>query len=496
MRKESKFNVTIFSNLLSILVSIFISFVITKYFVEYIGKEAYSYYPIANNFSTYFSLFFVAINISSSRYIVIKYLNNEIKEAQSYYTTIFVSCVILSLFVFSLEMLFYFNLSGILNIPNNLLRDVKTLFLLIFLSSICHGIVASFNAIYYVKNRMDLYGISVIAENIVKGILMLVLYISKSIGLISLGYIILISTIIRYLFSINFSSKYMKEIKFDLNTFSIIKLKSILKTGIWAIVSNSGNIIILNSELILSNALIGIESSSELSLIQPLMTLCLLLGNTITVMLEPLMIESIATNKYDEIKKIRISLMCLLYIPIVLVITLNKHLYAIWLPKENNVVLYNLTFLMCLQILFSFINYMSFSAITTLLREKIKGIGFIVSTVLYVCLIILLNKKLALDNYHIIFAGIISYVLYFVIFIPLCAKKLLKETNKKVNLIYLKDYFCVLVTMLINVLVAKIIPLNNILLFMIMCLVCACVDYVIVLHAYKIKPSEMIKSVK
>ena len=176
--------------------------------------------------------------------------------------------------------------------------------------------------------------------------------------------------------------------------------------------------------------------------------------------------------------------------------TLNKHLYAIWLPKENNVVLYNLTFLMCLQILFSFINYMSFSAITTLLREKIKGIGFIVSTVLYVCLIILLNKKLALDNYHIIFAGIISYVLYFVIFIPLCAKKLLKETNKKVNLIYLKDYFCVLVTMLINVLVAKIIPLNNILLFMIMCLVCACVDYVIVLHAYKIKPSEMIKSVK
>ena len=155
MRKESKFNITIFSNLLSILVSIFISFVITRYFVDYIGKETYSYYPIANNFSTYFSLFFVAINVSSSRYIVIKYLNKEIKEAQSYYTTIFISCLILSVFVFLLEMIFYFNLSRILNVPHYLLKDVKTLFLLIFLSSICHGIGASFNAIYYVKNRMD-----------------------------------------------------------------------------------------------------------------------------------------------------------------------------------------------------------------------------------------------------------------------------------------------------------------------------------------------------
>lgn len=496
MRKESKFNITIFSNLLSILVSIFISFVITRYFVDYIGKETYSYYPIANNFSTYFSLFFVAINVSSSRYIVIKYLNNEIKEAQSYYTTIFISCLILSIFVFSLEMIFYFKLSNVLNIPHYLLKDVKILFLLIFLSSICHGIGASFNAIYYVKNRMDLYGISIIAENIVKGLLMFILYVTKNIGLVSLGYIILFSTIVRYLFSIYFSSKYMKEISFDIDTFSSTKLLSILKTGFWAIVSNSGNIIILNSELILSNTLVGVESSSELSLIQPLMTLCLLLGNTMTLMLEPLMIESVATNKYENVNKIRLSLMCLLYIPIVLVMTLNRHLYSLWLPKENNLILYKLTFLMCLQIMLSFINYMSFSTITTLLKEKIKGIGFILAVFLYICLICFYNKNNMIDNYNIITAGIISYVAYFVIYIPVVAKSLLKRDDKNIKLFYLKDNICIFVILVIDYLIAKIAPLNSILSFILLCLICVIIDYSLIILCYKIKISELIKSVK
>ena len=496
MRKESKFNITIFSNLLSILVSIFISFVITRYFVDYIGKETYSYYPIANNFSTYFSLFFVAINVSSSRYIVIKYLNKEIKEAQSYYTTIFISCLILSVFVFSLEMIFYFNLSRILNVPHYLLKDVKTLFLLIFLSSICHGIGASFNAVYYVKNRMDLYGISIIAENVVKGMLMLILYITKNIGLVSLGYIILISTMVRYLFSIYFSSKYMKEIKFDIDTFSSEKLLSILKTGFWSIISNSGNIIILNSELILSNTLVGVEASSELSLIQPLMTLCLLLGNTITLMLEPLMIESVATNKYENINKIRISLMCLLYMPTVLVMTLNRQLYSLWLPKENNLILYKLTFLMCLQILLSFINYMSFSAITTLLKEKVKGIGFVLSVFLYIFLICLYNKNNMIDNSTIIFAGIISYVIYFIIYIPVIAKNLLTRANKNIKLFYLKDNTCVLIAIVIDCIIARFTPLNNILSFILLCFACVLIDYAIVIFCYKIKPSEVIKSVR
>ena len=493
MKSNEKMTITIIANLLSIAVSVFVSFFITQYFVEFVGKEAYSYYPIATNFSTYFSILFVITSTVSSRLVIINYLNKNIKEAKEYYSTTFLSCVIISAFIFIVEMFFYFNLTSIINVSNELLHDVKLLFLYIFLATICNGICAVFNISYYVKNRMDLYGISLIIESLVKGILMVYIYLSRKVSLASLGLIVFLSTIIRSIFSMFVSIKEMDDIRLDLKLISKSKFKKIFNLGVWSIISNSGNLLIINSELIIANRTLPIEESSILSLAQPIMTMCLLLGNTITSMIEPIMIRGVINDDQKEVNVATNAIVGLIIIPIVLIMCLNKQLYSLWLPNEDSSKLFILTFLICLQLLISFIAYENSSSITTLLKEKIKGIGFIFTLITYILLLKISRKLFTFTNELILVCGIVTYLLYFVIYIPVASKKLLINTNKLVRINNLKKIKFTVVIIIANLLISNFFSLNNLLMFVLMCAICTVLDYVLFIISFKIDLKKLIK---
>ena len=493
MKSSEKMTITIIANLLSIAVSVFVSFFITQYFVEFVGKEAYSYYPIATNFSTYFSISFVITSNVSSRLVIVNYLNKNTQEAKEYYSTTFLSCVIISVFIFLVEMFFYSNLTSIINVSNELLHDVKLLFLYIFLATICNGICAVFNISYYVKDRMDLYGVSLIIESLVKGILMMYIYLSRKVSLASLGLIVFLSTIVRSLFSMFVSIKEMNDIKLDLKLISKSKFKKIFNLGIWSIISNSGNLLIINSELIIANRTLPIEESSILSLVQPIMTMCLLLGNTITSMAEPIMIRGVINDDQKEVNVATNAIVGLIIIPIVLIMCLNKQLYSLWLPNEDSSKLFVLTFLICLQLLISFIAYENSSTITTLLKEKIKGIGFIFTLIDYILLLKISGNLFTFTNELILACGIVAYLLYFVIYIPVTSKKLLINTNKLVRINNLKKTKFTVVLIISNLLISVFFPLNNLLMFVLMSAICAVLDYMLFIISFKIDLLKLIK---
>ena len=493
MKSNEKMMITIVANLLSIAVSVFVSFFITQYFVEFVGKEAYSYYPIATNFSTYFSILFVITSTVSSRLVIVNYLNKNIQEAKEYYSTTFLSCVIISAFIFLVEMVFYFNLTSIINVSNEIVHDVKLLFLYIFLATICNGICAVFNISYYVKNRMDLYGISLIIESLVKGTLMAYIYLSKNVSLSSLGLIIFLSTIIRSLFSMFVSIKEMNDIKLDMKLISKSKFKKIVSLGVWSIISNSGNLLIINSELIIANRVLPIEESSVLSLVQPIMTMCLLLGNTISSMIEPIMIRGVINNDQNEVNVATNAIVGLIIIPIVLIMCLNKQLYSLWLPNENSSKLFVLTFLICLQLLISFIAYENSSSITTLLKEKVKGIGFGFTLIVYILLLKISDILFTFTNELILTCGIVVYLLYFIIYITFASKKLLINTNKQIRINSFKKMKFTIVLIITNLLISGLFPLNNLIMFVLMSLICFLLDYMLFVLEFKIDLKKLIK---
>ena len=84
MRSEKKQTaINLIAKIISYGTTYLIAFFLTPYLVEKIGSEAYSFYPIANNFASYMSIITIALNSMASRFITIALTKNEKKKANT-----------------------------------------------------------------------------------------------------------------------------------------------------------------------------------------------------------------------------------------------------------------------------------------------------------------------------------------------------------------------------------------------------------------------------
>ena len=130
--KNSRLGISLVANIISTLVSLGVSFVLTPYLIRTIGKEAYSFFPLANNFVSYMTIFSLALNSMVSRFITIAIAENKLGKAHTYFSTVFFSNIILSIFLLIPIFIIIALIDQFLDIPSGQLVDVRILFILIF----------------------------------------------------------------------------------------------------------------------------------------------------------------------------------------------------------------------------------------------------------------------------------------------------------------------------------------------------------------------------
>ena len=102
----------------SFVINLFISFFFTPYLIKVVGKEAYGFFPLANNMIGYTSVLTTALGSMAGRFITMKIYENDRKQASIYFNSVFTANLIFS-FVFTLLSFFviYF-LYQIINISS------------------------------------------------------------------------------------------------------------------------------------------------------------------------------------------------------------------------------------------------------------------------------------------------------------------------------------------------------------------------------------------
>ena len=79
------------ANIVSYGVTIGISIILTPFLIERIGKETYSFYPIANTFLNYMVIATGAINTIASRFIVQNIVKKDFTTAKKFFNAAFLS---------------------------------------------------------------------------------------------------------------------------------------------------------------------------------------------------------------------------------------------------------------------------------------------------------------------------------------------------------------------------------------------------------------------
>lgn len=167
---------TIIVSGLSVLIGYLINFFVTPYITSNIGMDAYGFVSIAGTTVNYATIITTALTSFIVRYISISYHEDNLEEANKYYSSSIAASAVLAGIIFVFAACITSKLELFLNIPEELVTSVKTLFVIVYINFFVTTITIPFGASAYIKNRLDITGYAKVAGHLCNVAVLLLLF--------------------------------------------------------------------------------------------------------------------------------------------------------------------------------------------------------------------------------------------------------------------------------------------------------------------------------
>lgn len=428
---KRRFIINLVSNFFSALSGVGISFFLTPYIVEHLGKEAYGFYPLSFNFVTYAGVVTTALNSMSSRYITISLEQKNIKEVNTYFNSILFGNFLISMFFLVISALFCFFIEYLLEIPTGLIPDVRLLFIFVLLSLVINISSAVFSVASFAMNRFDKQAVITIFSNVIKLGVIVTLFYFFTPKIHFLGYSTAATAIYMFVANYRLTKKLLPEVHISWSFFSKAALMTVVGSGIWNSVIAMSNVINTQLDLLIANRFFGASGMGFLSLTKFIPNAIYILLGIILPIFLPEMLRAYAQNDMDKLKQnLRLSfkaIFVVVLLPLAVFFVYGDVFFKLWLPTENAHDLY----LLSIITLVPFIVHGTIETVfhVYVITDKLKIASFwgIFISILNFVIVILLCKYSSLGVYSIPLGALISGVFSHLTFTPLYVAHCLNE---------------------------------------------------------------------
>lgn len=344
MRNHKQLTINLIANIVSFGVTFGISFFLSPYIISNVGKEAYGFVSLANDFVNYIALFTIALNSMASRFITIKIHKNELEEATYYFNSLFVGNIFISLLLVIPSVLGIIYLDSFLNIQSGIVSDVKILFALSLLTFFISLISSTFSVAPFVKNRLDMASIRDIEASLSKLFIILILFYFFDvhvffIGIASLGY-----TLVQLKKNVGYAKKLLPELKVNIKYFKVKYVWEMISAGAWNVLSKISSILSSELSLLISNLAIGDSAMGIISIAKTFPNVLLQLMGILASVFAPEFMISYAKNDYkllnSQIQSSMRLMGMVIGIPMTLLIGLGSFLFQLWMPTVDTELVY------------------------------------------------------------------------------------------------------------------------------------------------------------
>lgn len=420
---NKRFVINLISNTLSYGTTVLVAFVLTPFLIQTLGKEIYSFYPLANNFVSYMSILTVALNSMSSRFIMVELIKKNKEGANTYFTSVFYGNIIMSFILGIIMLIIVRYLHMILNIPINMIETVKILFSLIFLSMLVNILTTVFGIATFIKNRLDLSSFIEIGKGILRIILYIFFFRLLKPSIVYIGIVTLIVAIFGFIVNFILNKRLLPEMSFHISYMKRRALITILSSGIWNSINQLGAVLISSISLFMSNILLGENAAGDYSIVQ---IVPLFLSGVISMLTSIFLPE--LTKKFAEgnvkllVKDIHNSQKLIGIITNVLVaifIAMGTDFFKLWVPGEDSIKLQNLSILSTIPMLVTGSVWTITNLFTVTNTVKMPSIVTNLCGALNIGISILLIKTTNLGTYSIAISQFIVIMIRVGFFIPI-----------------------------------------------------------------------------
>lgn len=357
MGENKRLAVNMFAQFFSFFLSVGINFFLSPYIISKLGRDAYGFMGLANNFVIYSCLITVAINSMAGRFITIAYHEGNIEKANRYYSSIFFANVLFAFILIILSISSIPFLEKFINIPVELIYDVKLLFYLTFLNTIIGLLGTVWNVSTFIKNRLDLASVRAIIGDVIKAVLVVVLFVFWKPHIWYLSLVTLIITIFVIYLNYRLTSYLTPEFFISKSRYSWKEVKEIAASGIWNTLSRVSSMFNNGLDLLISNLFLGSSIMGMVSISKTIPSMVLSVGGMICGVFSPQLTQAYAKGNKEyienELKKSIKILGIYTLLPLSCVYAYGDVFYSLWLPAEDAHKLHLLTMIGLFSYFFS-----------------------------------------------------------------------------------------------------------------------------------------------
>ncbi len=348
MKNDSKrLILTLVSQIITFVISMAISFFLTPYYVENVGEDAYGFIGLANNFISYIQIITVAINSMAGRFVTVAIHRNQKTEASQYFSSVLYSNILISIPLTIISTVFIYNIEKFINVPNDLLVDVKVLWALIFLGFVVSLIGNVYTISCFSNNRLD-FKYKVTAESyVVRAVTIILLLRLFDASIWFYGAAAAFENIYLIIRNVFFTRKMSPDLTFHRKDASFSKIKELLVSGIWSSITKLSAILTNGLDLLIANLMIDASAMGKISIARTLPQCIIVFFALIGHAFMPEITILYAKGEMETAKEKLVSAVKLLTvfssIPMACIYVFGMNFYSLWVPSQDSTLLYLLT---------------------------------------------------------------------------------------------------------------------------------------------------------
>lgn len=416
-KRSANFNtmINILSSIGVLVTNICISFFLSPYIIKTIGVEANGFVSLANNFVEYANLIVTALNAMAARFVTIAYVNKDYKKANLYYNSVFWGNLIIVALLLIPATVFIVKLELFINVPAELLKDVKILFMIVFFSFFVRTGAPNWDCGTYVTNRLDLTYIPNIITAIIRCILLFCMFSIWYPHVWYVGFVSCVVTLLGLGVGAFNTHKLTPELKISLKepicSFGVIK--ELVGSGIWSSIAIAGNTLLNGIDLLICNIFLGSIQMGILSLSKSIPSILVTYSESIRGVFGPELTINYARGDKDQILQIirramKISSV-VVTIPVAGVVVMSDAFYSLWVPSQDAKLLQVLTILAVLSYLLNSGVIILYNVFVTVNKVRYNSIAMIITGIVSAIITLTLIKFTEFDLYAV--AGVSSIVM-------------------------------------------------------------------------------------
>lgn len=467
--KNKQLAINMVASFVAFLVNIGINFFLTPFIVGKLGQAAYGFIGLCNNIIGYTSLITIALNAMAGRFVTISYQEGDYVKANKYFSSVFYSNLVLSGVILAGLVVCLYYLEFIFDIPSNLLLDVKLLFATSIFTTIIGLMTSVFGVATFIKNRLELSSIRGIISNIMRGVFTLLMFTLLPPHLWYLGLVGIITTIYYSLTNIHFTNKLTPELQISKRYFDWDKIKELLSSGVWNLVTRLSAMLEHEFDLVISNLFISASAMGFFALTHSVPALMLSLFQMMAGVFAPLFTQLYASKDHEglmrELKKSVRIMGCFTTISLSLLYLLGEDFYKLWLPTVDSQKLIFLTILATLSRVVSQPQEALWSIFTITNKVRFPAIISLIVSIL-TFLTVVIGVQFVKDDYSklMVLAGAGTFYGFCIrsgTFLPIFGAKCLGESPLQFYKPLFKSVLCLSITLVIGYFSLKLFNVSN-----------------------------------